>query len=98
VTDGFKVVGSAQRRRCGAILQHGSILLQRSDTTPELPGICDLAGVENDPGFWSDLVLPAIAATLDLRLVPSEIPDLIGARTQELEQDVYRDSAWTKRR
>ena len=38
VADGFKVVGSAERRRCGAILQHGSILLRRSDTTPGAPG------------------------------------------------------------
>jgi lipoate-protein ligase A len=98
VTDGFKVVGSAQRRRGGAILQHGSILLQRSDTTPELPGICDLGAVESDPGSWSNLVLPAIAAALELRLDPSETTDLIRARTQVLEQDVYRNSAWTRRR
>ena len=98
MTDGFKVVGSAQRRRGGGILQHGSILLRRSDTIPELPGICDLAEVESDPGFWSILVLPAIAAALELRLDPVEIPDLIRARTQVLEQDVYRDSEWTRRR
>jgi lipoate-protein ligase A len=98
VTDGFKVVGSAQRRQGGAILQHGSILLQRSDTTPELQGICDLAEVESDPGLWSSLVLPAIAAALELRLDPSEIPGLICARTQVFEQDVYRNSAWTRRR
>jgi lipoate-protein ligase A len=98
VTDGFKVVGSAQRRRGGAILQHGSILLQGSNTTPELPGICDLAEVESDPGFWSNLIPPAIAAALELRLDPSEIPDVIRARTQVLEQDVYRDPTWTTRR
>ena len=41
--DGFpKVVGSAQRRRRGTILQHGSILLRRSDLLPNVPGICDL--------------------------------------------------------
>jgi lipoate-protein ligase A len=98
VTDGFKVVGSAQRRRGGAILQHGSILLQRSHTTPELPGICDLADVESDAGSWSKLVLPAIASALELRLDPSETSELIRARTQVLEQVVYRDTAWTRRR
>ena len=35
---GTKVVGSAQRRRGGAVLQHGSILLARSSQTPELAG------------------------------------------------------------
>lgn len=37
-----KVVGSAQRRRKGAVLQHGSLLLERSLYVPEFPGIRDL--------------------------------------------------------
>ncbi len=40
---GLKVLGSAQRRRRGNILQHGSILLKASELTPELPGVVDLA-------------------------------------------------------
>lgn len=40
---GHKIVGSAQRRRLGAILQHGSVLLQASDHTPNLPGLQDLS-------------------------------------------------------
>ncbi|MFK7818592.1 MAG: biotin/lipoate A/B protein ligase family protein [Planctomycetaceae bacterium] len=40
-----KVVGSAQRRRRGAVLQHGSILLRTSEFAPEIPGIVDLGGV-----------------------------------------------------
>jgi len=43
---GVKVAGSAQRRRKGAVLQHGSILLRASEYAPELPGIEDLT-----PGF-----------------------------------------------
>jgi lipoyl(octanoyl) transferase len=39
-----KIVGSAQRRRRGAVLQHGSILLSRSTFAPELPGIGDVTG------------------------------------------------------
>jgi lipoate-protein ligase A len=34
-----KVMGSAQRRRPGAILQHGSLLLTTSPHAPELPGL-----------------------------------------------------------
>lgn len=41
--NGHKVLGSAQRRRRGAVLQHGSLLLRRSEFLPELPGLCDLA-------------------------------------------------------
>ncbi len=40
---GQKVLGSAQRRRRGALLQHGSLILQRSPVAPEVPGLCDLA-------------------------------------------------------
>ena len=42
VLDGHKVLGSAQRRRRGAVLQHGGLLLGASMVTPELPGIGDL--------------------------------------------------------
>jgi len=42
VLQGHKILGSAQRRRKGAILQHGSILLRHSTLTPEIPGIIDL--------------------------------------------------------
>ncbi|MFV1966566.1 MAG: biotin/lipoate A/B protein ligase family protein [Pirellulaceae bacterium] len=41
-----KVAGSAQRRHRGAVLQHGSILLDRSDFATELPGIAQAAGVD----------------------------------------------------
>jgi lipoate-protein ligase A len=39
---GHKVVGSAQRRRKGVTLQHGSILLKSSVHAPQIPGITDL--------------------------------------------------------
>ena len=40
---GHKVLGSAQRRRRGAILQHGGLVLGASFATPELLGISDLS-------------------------------------------------------
>lgn len=42
VLGSHKVLGSAQRRRRGAILQHGGLLLKASAITPELLGIADL--------------------------------------------------------
>src|SRR5215831_4960626 len=44
--NGAKVVGSAQRRQRGAVMQHGGILLAASSFTPALPGIRELRGVE----------------------------------------------------
>lgn len=43
VIDGNKVMGSAQRRRRGAVLQHGSLLLTRSEYASQFSGLFDLA-------------------------------------------------------
>lgn len=43
MSGGHKVLGSAQRRRKGSILQHGSLVLHCSDYVPQFPGIGDLA-------------------------------------------------------
>jgi lipoate-protein ligase A len=36
-----KIVGSAQRRRKGAVLQHGSFLWKQSEYLPQIPGVSD---------------------------------------------------------
>ncbi len=46
VCAGYKVVGSAQRRLGGSILQHGSILCEQSRYAPELPGLNNLERTE----------------------------------------------------
>lgn len=43
---GAKIAGSAQRKRRGALLQHGGILLAASPLAPQLPGIRELTGVD----------------------------------------------------
>lgn len=53
-----KIVGSAQRKRHGGILQHGSILLASCPFTPELPGIVELTG----RNISAELLVDAIAA------------------------------------
>jgi len=61
---GHKVLGSAQRRRRGAILQHGGLVLGASFTTPELPGISELSPGTGLSGLETDLALqvaPVIA-------------------------------------
>lgn len=44
--NGQKILGSAQRRRRGAILQHGSLIQHASIWAKQLPGLADLAGKE----------------------------------------------------
>jgi lipoyl(octanoyl) transferase len=40
-----KIVGSAQRRQRGALLQHGAVLLAASPHTPGLPGLAELSSL-----------------------------------------------------
>lgn len=98
VAGGSKLVGSAQRRRAGAILQHGSLLLGRSATTPELAGVADLADVAADPRAWSDLVAEPLCRALGMEPVPGVLPDDFAAQVARLEQAVYRDPKWNARR
>jgi lipoate-protein ligase A len=60
---GNKIVGSAQRRRMGAILQHGSVLLKASCHTPNLPGLLDLNPEFDSEQFATELP-ETIAATV----------------------------------
>lgn len=98
VCDGFKVVGSAQRRRAGAILQHGTMLLRSSAETPELRGLGNLGHVPCAPGSWAEPVLSRIAERLGLTpkavLVPAEAEN----RAKKLEISVYREARWSGRR
>jgi len=66
VQDGttHKIVGSAQRRRRGAILQHGSILLAASQYAEEFPGIEELASVPIDPEQLTNALVPAVVQKL----------------------------------
>jgi lipoyl(octanoyl) transferase len=45
LVDAAKVVGSAQRKQRGALMQHGGVLLAKSPYAPVLPGIKDLCGL-----------------------------------------------------
>jgi lipoyl(octanoyl) transferase len=61
VLAGHKIVGSAQRRRKGAILQHGALLLEQSAHAPEFPGLFDLAPQSRQ---GDDSLMHSIAKTL----------------------------------
>ena len=60
---GNKLVGSAQRRRKGVTLQHGSIILKASFLTPQVLGVGDLSADFKVSSFWKKLPL-AIAAAI----------------------------------
>jgi lipoate-protein ligase A len=95
---GSKVCGSAQRRRAGAVLQHGSLLLARSASAPELSGLAELTGKS-----WqaADLVGPLrreIATRLGLALNEGRLSDTEMDRVRTLAIEKYDSAAWNTRR
>jgi len=64
-----KVIGSAQRRRPQAVLQHGAILHSVSSTTPELPGLVDLGANVGTVHQWIEELPQKLANALGLTLV-----------------------------
>jgi lipoate-protein ligase A len=93
-----KIVGSAQRRRRGAVLQHGAVLLGASRFAPELPGINDLTGKPLTAETLLETWQPALAAALKLQLVCADSERDLHEQAQRLQQEKYSGRAWTERR
>lgn len=89
VRDGFKVVGSAQRRRRGAILQHGSILLRRSPLLPEFPGLFDLARTQVDDAVLMQALAAHAAGVLGSAPQAGELAPAESAAAYLLERGRY---------
>ena len=98
VIGGAKVVGSAQRRRAGAVLQHGSLLLARAAATPELPGLAELAGDWVADALWPDRLAACIPVALGLTPLSGGEPQGLRERAGVLERETYRDPSWGLRR
>lgn len=97
VLNGFKICGSAQRRRRGAILQHGSILLGRSPEAPELPGIAELAGPVPSDALVDAWITRWREAIGPLRTSVGYTADERTSAERHIAEK-YGADAWTKRR
>jgi lipoyl(octanoyl) transferase len=95
---GHKAVGSAQRKYHSALLQHGSILLARSEHTPALPGLRELTGVP----LTADAVRGAVAAAFvretGWRLSPADWSDAEREAIAALAATKYGSAEWNERR
>ena len=93
-----KIVGSAQRRRHGAILQHGSLLLSTSGHAPELKGCADFGGNQIDVQSlivrWSSL----LAERLSLTLQTAELPESNLRDAESFAASKFASAAWLSRR
>lgn len=93
-----KICGSAQRRRRGAVLQHGGVLLAQSAVAPELLGIAELGGPALAPGELVSRWQPRLAAALQLGLTPQALPAELIEIAQQLHRKKYANRSWTERR
>jgi lipoyl(octanoyl) transferase len=96
-THASKILGSAQRRHRGAILQHGSLLLQKSPAAPELPGLGDLVGELSARELTAALTV-GLQNVLSLRFVPTRLPAELESKARGWANPKYASQAWTKRR
>ncbi len=95
---GHKIVGSAQRRRRGAVLQHGSLIVQASPHASEIPGICDLADRPEGlqlPLDFAEALGRAIAQSLGTVSQLDRHSDEHECRVRQLEER-YRSIEWSR--
>jgi lipoyl(octanoyl) transferase len=93
-----KFAGSAQRRRRGAILQHGSVLLATSRFAPELPGLLELTGQAILAGSVGELFQAAVGDRFNVEwMAPAENGPL-GRRAAALVAEKFGAAAWNLKR
>ena len=93
-----KIAGSAQRRRRGAVLQHGSVLLAKSSFAPELPGISELIGRQIEPSELSARWTNHLSNELGLSMKPQPITAAEADFAIRLTAEKFASSPWTNRR
>ncbi len=93
-----KIVGSAQRRRGMAVLQHGSFLLRSSPAAPELPGLGDLYPGILQPDQWHSILSAQLSQRLEFDLRPQALSDQELLEAKRLEREKYSTRPWQERR
>ena len=93
-----KVVGSAQRRQRGALVQHGAILLARSPYTPALPGIQELCQRTLSVDDLTAAVRGEIVRRTGWDLVGGDWSALERERIEKLVAERYTCDRWNRKR
>lgn len=97
-THSSKIVGSAQRRRRGAVLQHGAVLLGTSPIAPDLPGLDRVGMTSITP---RELILPwseRLAARLKLKLERTDFEQTGALHLCRKHYAKHVSAAWLARR
>ncbi|HLW66652.1 MAG TPA: lipoate--protein ligase family protein [Gemmataceae bacterium] len=98
ILNGHKIVGSAQRKQRGALLQHGAILLAQSASTPALPGIRELTHAEIAPEVMAGRIGQVFEQQTGLSLQPSAWLAAEAGRMHAIEIQKYASKDWNLKR
>jgi len=93
-----KVAGSAQRRNQLAVLQHGSLLLARSQAAPELSGLEEIAGRSLAPEQVITAWLPRLSERLGLQWVEQTLSLDERDRAAQLVAEKHGSELWVRSR
>jgi lipoate-protein ligase A len=98
ILNGYKIVGSAQRRAKDAVLQHGSVLLAASEFADELPGVFDLTGRHVNKKSFSSALTDSFTRMLGLPS-PVGIPEKeFSDRAETIAEQRFGHPNWWQRR
>jgi len=95
VIGGVKIAGSAQRRRRGAVLQHGSVLLRGSAAAPEIHTPEPLRAAALSAGRLVEAWLPVLSGRLRFRFRRQELSAAERRRAEALARGRYAQADWT---
>jgi len=90
-----KLAGGAQRRRRGAVLQHGSVLLETGE-----PGAIGVAQALGTPVAFDRLAAEMVRgfeAEFDARLTPGDLSAEEAERAEQIRRRRYGTRAWLER-
>jgi lipoyl(octanoyl) transferase len=93
-----KVVGSAQRKARGALLQHGAILLAQSPHTPSLPGLRELVGFEQSRAVLIQALLAEFSRDTGWTLNQADWTPQERQRADALAGEKYASAKWNEKR
>ncbi len=93
-----KVVGSAQRRRREAVLQHGSILWNASSFAPELTGCGELLGKKTPFSQLINTLIKVLSNALQLEMQATIVSRQAIQTANDLHHQKYTNPLWTERR
>ncbi len=98
IVNGYKVVGSAQRKSRSSMLQHGSVLLRSSQWAPQLPGIEDLTSQAVSIEVLADSFAQQLGLALSVDWQRDQLSEFEHQRAKEVVQRTFGNERWLNRR